>query len=95
MTPKKIEQTGHMETAFGASRGVMALGGDIVTGAHPQGLDAPRIPGHPAGQPAGRPLEGWPASRPPWDRQASPRPEAGRGQRAGLVARSMAGTFML
>ena len=69
MTPKKIEQTGHMETAFGASRGVMALGGDIVTGAHPQGLDAPRIPGHPAGQPAGRPLEGWPASRPPWDRQ--------------------------
>jgi hypothetical protein len=87
MTPKKIEQTGHMETAFGASRGVMALGGDIVTGAHPQGLDA--------GWPAGRPLEGWPASRPPSDRQASPRPEAGRGQRAGLVARSMAGTFML
>jgi len=85
MTPKKIELAGRMETAFVATSDALAILDDIVTAAYLRELEA----GQPASrQPRERPASGRPA------RPACPRPEAGRTQRAGLLAGSMAGTFM-
>jgi hypothetical protein len=85
MTPKKIELAGRMETAFVAASDALAIRDDIVTAAYLRELEA--------GQPASGQLWERPASGRP-EGPACPRPEAGRTQRAGLLAGSMAGTFM-
>ena len=86
MTPKKIELAGRMETAFVATSDVLAIMDDIVTAVYLRELEA--------GQPASRQSRERPASGRP-ERPACPRPEAGRTRRAGRLAESMAGTFML
>ena len=85
MTPKKIELAGRMETAFVATSDALAILDDIVTAAYLRKLEA--------GQPASGQLGERPASGRP-EGPACSRAAAGRTQRAGLLAESMAGTFM-